>query len=201
MTREREISKRTVILYNMAHIEYSAIVSYLHTYMRYDIQNEAFDKEILRVVDDECRHFLMLNDILEEDGYPYTSIPVNRNILNDLDNIDDDLMDALFMISLVHEGKGLDASERLIHKVLSMEKSGKSIEAVKCITNEEVSHVAFGIKWFEYLNAEYNRRDGTTVSVQDRYKMMRNKYGVVWRKEHMDMKRREKAGFGSEWFD
>jgi len=50
-------------------------------------------------------------------GNPYGSLPVITGLTRNIAETADELLDRLVIISLVQEGKGMDASPRLVSKI------------------------------------------------------------------------------------
>jgi uncharacterized ferritin-like protein (DUF455 family) len=62
----------------------------------------------------------------------------------------DDLMGRLAVVPMVLEARGLDVTPGMIEL---FDKAGavSAVDALKIIYAEEVAHVAYGSKWFNYL--------------------------------------------------
>ena len=58
-----------------------------------------------------------------------------------------DLVARLAITPLVQEARGLDAGPRLVHRLRS-EGDADTARVVQIIVEEEVSHVAVGMRWF-----------------------------------------------------
>jgi len=150
-----------------------------------------FKEDILNVIDDEARHFLMLYDRLEAHGFTYPSMPVNKNILLDLQKTKDSLLDRIAMVSLTHEAKGLDAGPRLIGKIRSGPHSEEDLQALINIVEEEKKHVEFGVKWFTTLGGADNG--------QERFREFIKRYQIFYDIEKVNIEDREAAGFNIDW--
>lgn len=76
-------------------------------------RQEEFFHDIFKVIQEETTHYQLLFQKLRELDTPYGSMIVNKNILIDLGKTDQSLIDRICMVSMTHEGKGLDAGPRL----------------------------------------------------------------------------------------
>jgi uncharacterized ferritin-like protein (DUF455 family) len=56
---------------------------------------------------------------------------------------------------MVLEARGLDVTPKMI-EVFKRAKDTKAVEALEVIYSEEVSHVAYGSKWFNFLCGRNN---------------------------------------------
>jgi len=61
-----------------------------------------------------------------------------------------DLLGRLAVVHMVHEARGLDVQPRQIEK---FRKNGdkESLEILEIVYQEEIGHVAAGLKWFTYI--------------------------------------------------
>lgn len=66
---------------------------------------------------EEANHFRLLYERLVQMRYPYGSLPVINGLTRNIAETSNSLLDRLVVISLVQEGKGLDASDRLLSKI------------------------------------------------------------------------------------
>lgn len=193
--KQNQIPLNISLVHAIAHIEYSASISYADTFIRFGVHDLEYGIDLLKVVDDEARHFLMLNEILEETGFPYPSLPVNKNIISDLERTEDSLEDRIAMISLTHEAKGLDAGPRLIQKLGSNKDWVRELEALTQIVEEEKSHVAFGVKWYTRLAQEKGSLgDGGTE-----FKDFLKRFEVFCDVDRINIEGRKDAGFNIDW--
>ena len=193
------------MLHALCHIEYSAIISYcdtlcrFHNYENFNLNEKIeFFEDIFCVISEEVTHYSLLYDKLAVIGYPYTSIPVNKNILNDLQKTENNLLERLCMISMTHEAKGLDAGPRLIHKAKSNQFLPKEIseeinQILDKIIMEELGHVRFGVKWYKKICEAEN------LDVENRYKQFMKDYDVHIKIDSVDIVKRQEAGFESTW--
>jgi len=204
-------SKRLQLLHTIAHIEYSAVVSYSSLFLMAKVEQLPLEyfEDIGGVVADECRHFLLLQNLLERDGMAYPSMPVNKNILGDLEKSRGELLDRLALVSLVHEAKGLDAGDRLVQKLASL-GCKESTAALELIVREERNHVRTGVKWFEWMCENYPSVSSGAKGNQDsmkeqkldpevEFKRICSKFGIKFFEHSINMSARKEAGFPPAW--
>lgn len=150
--KEKQIPRPLQLIHSLLNIEYNAVISYMIIPMLYQEVQELppeFIVQLSSIVKDESRHFLMLEDLLKSEGFEFGDFPVNNNILKDLETTSC-LLDHICMVSLTHEGKGIDAGPRLLQSIKHLPDK-RIYNAVKLIVDEEESHVSFGVEWYNYL--------------------------------------------------
>src|SRR6056300_822401 len=99
---------------------------------------------------EESKHFNLVCDCLEELGSFYGALPAHAYMWQAESDTADDLMGRLAVVPMVLEARGLDVTPGMIEL---FDKAGavSAVEALKIIYSEEVAHVAYGSKWFNYL--------------------------------------------------
>ncbi len=141
------------LVHAVAHIEYSAVDLALDICYRFrDLPREFYD-DWLEVTDDEVRHFLMLEKILEELGAKYGDVPVHGSLFESSMKTAHSLLHRLAVVPRYLEANGLDATPAILKKLESLPESvilNNIKSALKTILEEEVDHVRKGDKWFEF---------------------------------------------------
>lgn len=150
-TAFKEHATKMSIVNNLLNIEFSAVIGYqlmLLNYLQSDRMPDEFYWEGIQIILDEIRHFEMLSEYFADHGFEFGQLPVNNNILTDLSNCKS-FMDHIALVSLTHEGKGIDAGPRLIRRLKgSLDRRLEAIVAQ--IVAEEEGHVGFGVRWFKH---------------------------------------------------
>ncbi|HHD84042.1 MAG TPA: ferritin-like domain-containing protein, partial [Campylobacteraceae bacterium] len=143
------------LLHSIMHIEYSAIDLALEHACRFTGMPAEYYDDWLKVADDEIRHFLMLEEILQKLGYRYGSFPVHA-FLFDVSHKCRDLLTRMAVVPRYLEASGLDASPLVIDKLrrIDDEASRMMIAALEVILEEEVDHVQKGDRWYRYACAQ-----------------------------------------------
>lgn len=108
-----------------------------------------FFQDWLSVAADEARHLGWLLDRLENVGSHYGAIPAHNNLWETATNSSHDLIGRLASVPMVQEARALDSHTRLCNRLVSTGDS-QSARIVDQICQEELSHVAAGVRWFEW---------------------------------------------------
>jgi len=140
------------LLHAIAHIEYSAIDLALDGAYRFHDLPKAYYDDWLSVADDEIRHFLMLESLLNELGAEYGDIAVH-NALFEASQKTQTLLERMAVVPRYLEANGLDATPMIVsklEKLPSNEMVKKIIKALNIILDEEINHVKKGDVWFHF---------------------------------------------------
>lgn len=105
----------------------------------------------LEVAEDEIRHFLMINRLLNELGMHYGDLPVHTNLFLAMQNTPN-LLERMAIIPRYLEANGLEQNPNIIKKLSGTPDAfNKKIEsALEIILQEEISHVKKGDFWFKF---------------------------------------------------
>ncbi|WP_323006872.1 ferritin-like domain-containing protein [Pseudorhodobacter sp.] len=143
---------RLALLHAVAHIELNAVDLHWDIIARFtDVPMPlGFYDDWVRAADDEAKHFNLMCDCLEGLGSHYGALPAHAGMWRAAEDTVDDLFGRLAVVPMVLEARGLDVTPGMIEV---FEKAGEAapIAALKTIYAEEVSHVAYGSKWFNWL--------------------------------------------------
>jgi len=140
------------LIHAIAHIEYSAIDLALDAAYRFQNLPKQYYDDWLEVADDEIRHFLILNDILEELGSYYGDVEVH-NALFEASQKTQTLLERMAVVPRYLEANGLDATPMILKKLKKLPKSeiiNKIVSSLEVILQEEIDHVRKGDVWFSY---------------------------------------------------
>lgn len=139
------------LLHSIAHIEYSAIDLALDAVYRFRDVGDEFNDDWLKVADDEVRHFLMIEGLLQELGSFYGEYPVHNGLFEASVNTVN-LLERMAVIPRYLEANGLDATPLIVSKLEPLKTNpmvGKIIQALQVILDEEIDHVHRGDRWFK----------------------------------------------------
>jgi len=108
-----------------------------------------FLDEAVTVGLDEARHFILVNERLEALGAKYGDLPAHEGLWEAAYNTRHDIMARLAIVPMVLEARGIDVAPPMIAQV---RKAGHDelADAMQIIYDDEITHVAFGVKWFKY---------------------------------------------------
>jgi uncharacterized ferritin-like protein (DUF455 family) len=109
-----------------------------------------FYDDWVKAADEESKHFNLLCDCLERLGSHYGALPAHAGMWQAAEDTKDDLHGRLAVVPMVLEARGLDVTPGMI-ALFQQAKDDKTVDALQVIYAEEVSHVAYGSKWFNWL--------------------------------------------------
>ncbi len=149
---------RTALLHAIAHIELNAVDLHWDIIARFhDVDMPpGFYEDWVRAADDESKHFNLLSGCLEARGSFYGALPAHAGMWRAAEDTAHDLLGRLAIVPMVLEARGLDVTPDMITLFF---KHGETdaLDALETIYAEEVSHVAYGSKWFNFLCGRENR--------------------------------------------
>jgi len=149
---------RIAMLHALAHIELNAVDLHWDIVARFpDVPlPPGFFDDWVRAADDEARHFTMICDRLASLGSHYGALPAHAGMWRAAEDTALDLPARLAVVPMVLEARGLDVTPGMIAQ---FRKAGDeaSAEVLETIRVEEVTHVAYGAKWFHFLCGRADR--------------------------------------------
>lgn len=144
--------RRTALIHAIAHIELNAIDLAWDVVARFVDENlpKAFSDDWVQVAVDEAKHFEMLVARLQELEADYGDFPAHDGLWEAALSTRDDVLDRLVLVPMALEARGLDTTPATVERLKS---NGDEITAdiMFQIAEDEVSHVAAGVRWFEYV--------------------------------------------------
>ena len=142
---------RIALLHAVAHIELNAVDLHWDIISRFAHvpMPMGFYDDWVKAADDEAKHFNLICDCLERMGSYYGALPAHDGMWRAATDTANDLQGRLAIVPMVLEARGLDVTPGMIE---IFEKAGETaaVENLKTIYSEEVSHVAYGAKWFNF---------------------------------------------------
>ncbi|PLY06672.1 MAG: DUF455 domain-containing protein [Arcobacter sp.] len=190
-TKEGKIN----LLHTIAHIEYSAIDLALDASLRYQNMPRKFYKDWLEVANDEIRHFLMIEKLLEELGSYYGAIEVHTNLFEAMKKTPD-LLSRMAIVPRYLEANGLEQNPKIMDKLNSNPDKFniKILSALNTILEEEIDHVTKGDIWFKYECERLNLEPEKTY-----LEILEKIYpGCTTKKQNLNIEARKKAGFSCD---
>jgi len=166
-TREGQIN----LLHAIAHIEYSAIDLALDASYRFFGLPKKYYDDWLEVADDEIRHFLMLEKLLNELGAKYGDIEVH-NALFEASSRTQTLLERMAVVPRYLEANGLDATPMILQKLKKLPQNDmldKVSSALHVILQEEIDHVKKGDVWFNYACQKENVDQDVYFEIIEKY--------------------------------
>lgn len=143
---------RIAILHAVAHIELNAVDLHWDLLARFGhVKMPAgYYDDWVKAADEESKHFNLMADCLEAQGSHYGALPAHAGMWRAAEDTAEDLMGRLAVVPMVLEARGLDVTPGMI-KIFKQAKDTQALAALEVIYAEEVSHVAYGSKWFHFL--------------------------------------------------
>jgi uncharacterized ferritin-like protein (DUF455 family) len=141
------------LIHAVCHIEYSAIDLALDAAYRFRGLPDIFYDDWVEVANDEVRHFLMLEKILNGLGYKYGDFDVHNALFEAMQRTTT-LLERMAIVPRYLEANGLDATPAILKKLKNYQNNEmvkKSIEALNIILYEEIDHVKKGDYWFGWV--------------------------------------------------
>ena len=144
---------RAVLIHALAHIEFNAINLALDVIWRFANMPDKFYYDWLRVAQEECEHFGLLNQHLQTLGFQYGDFSGHDGLWEMAERTQDDVLARLALVPRTLEARGLDASPAVRHKLASGgDPAGAAI--IDIILRDEIGHVAIGNHWYRSLCTE-----------------------------------------------
>lgn len=143
---------RIALLHAVAHIELNAVDLHWDIIARFTdtVMPLGFYDDWVQAADDESKHFNLLCDCLETMGSHYGAMPAHAFMWQAAEDTAGDLLGRLAVVPMVLEARGLDVTPGMI-ALFTQAKETQAIAALNTIYAEEVAHVAYGAKWFNWL--------------------------------------------------
>lgn len=143
---------RIALLHAVAHIELNAVDLHWDIIARFtevDMPLGFYD-DWVKSAAEESNHFNLVCDSLEAKDSHYGALPAHAGMWRAAEDTVDDLLGRLAVVPMVLEARGLDVTPGMI-RIFENAKDTQTLEALRLIYAEEVGHVAYGSKWFNFL--------------------------------------------------
>lgn len=149
---------RIALLHAVAHIELNAVDLHWDIIARFTDHPMplGFYDDWVKAADEEAKHFSLICDCLEAMGSHYGALPAHAGMWRAAEDTGRDLHGRLAVVPMVLEARGLDVTPGMID-IFRAARDTQAVAALEVIYAEEVAHVAYGSKWFNWLCG----RDGT----------------------------------------
>ncbi|TGD62832.1 ferritin-like domain-containing protein [Tabrizicola sp. WMC-M-20] len=143
---------RIALLHAVAHIELNAVDLHWDIIARFTDHPMplGFYDDWVKAADEESKHFNLMCDCLEALGSHYGAMPAHAGMWRAASDTAHDLHGRLAVVPMVLEARGLDVTPGMIEVFRKAGEAGP-VAALEVIYAEEVGHVAYGSKWFNWL--------------------------------------------------
>ncbi|WP_127900804.1 ferritin-like domain-containing protein [Solirhodobacter olei] len=148
---------RIALLHAVAHIELNAVDLHWDIIARFGHvpMPPGFYDDWVKAAAEESKHFNLVSDCLERLGSHYGALPAHAGMWRAAEDTAEDLMGRLAVVPMVLEARGLDVTPNMI-EVFRKQADAETVAALETIYAEEVGHVAYGSKWFNFLCGREN---------------------------------------------
>lgn len=186
---------RIALLHALAHIELNAVDLHWDIIARFTHvpMPPGFYDDWVKSADEESKHFNMLCDCLEAMGSEYGALPAHAFMWRAAEDTASDLMGRLAVVPMVLEARGLDVTPGMID-IFEAAGEAAATRALRTIYAEEVGHVAYGVKWFNWLCG----RDGTDP--KDQFHALVRRYFRGALKPPFNEEKRAEAGLPPDFY-
>ena len=146
------VAGRAALIHAIAHIELNAVDLHWDIIPRFaDTPMPAgFYDDWVKAADDEAKHFLLLSECLARMDSFYGAMAAHAGMWRAAEATVGDLPARLAVVPMVLEARGLDVTPGMID-IFRRAQDADTVAALEVIYADEVSHVAYGSKWFHFL--------------------------------------------------
>lgn len=143
---------RIALLHAIAHIELNAVDLHWDMLARFPETEMplGFYDDWVKAADEESKHFNLICDCLEALGSHYGALPAHAGMWRAAEDTAGDILGRLAVVPMVLEARGLDVTPGMI-EIFERAGQDNAVAALRVIYAEEVGHVAYGSKWFNFL--------------------------------------------------
>lgn len=190
---------KIALLHALAHIELNAIDLAWDVMARdfdlgdFDLPKPFYD-DWCKVADDEAKHFLMLEERLNELDTAYGDLPAHDGLWESSEKTAHDFAARLAIVPMVLEARGLDVTPRMIESMQKQEDF-KTAEYLQIIHDDEITHVRAGTVWFEAWCAHHN------LDIEQHWQDLVRHYFNGRLKPPFNHPSRAQAGMIRDWYE
>ncbi len=141
---------RIIFMHAVAHIEFNAINLACDAIYRFRDLPKEYYQDWIKVAADEARHFLLLADYLAQYDCLYGDYDAHNGLWDMAVKTANDVVARMALVPRVLEARGLDVTPMMIQKLEAIGDQA-AVEILNVIYREEISHVAAGSRWFQYV--------------------------------------------------
>ena len=185
---------RACFLHAIAHIEFNAVNLALDAIYRFRDLPPDYYRDWLRVALEEVSHHQLLAARMGQLGYAYGDFPVHKGLWDIANSTSGSLLRRMALVPCVLEARGLDVTPPMIEKLTAI-GDHESADVLKIILDQEVEHVAIGIRWYKFACYRDN------IDPVDQFvELVRNSLPNRLRGP-LNIQHRLDAGFTSDWLE
>jgi uncharacterized ferritin-like protein (DUF455 family) len=186
---------RLALLHAVGHIELNAVDLHWDVIARFTDTPMplGFYDDWVRAADDEAKHFNLICDCLEAMGSHYGALPAHAGMWRAAEDTAQDILGRLAVVPMVLEARGLDVTPGMID-IFEAAGETATVSALQTIYAEEVAHVAYGSKWFNWLCG----RDG--LDPKEMFHSLVRRYFHATLKPPFNAEKRAEAGLPPDFY-
>jgi uncharacterized ferritin-like protein (DUF455 family) len=154
---------RIGFLQAFAHIEFNAMNIALDAVYRFRPMPMQYVSDWLLVASEEAKHFLLLDDCLNERGSFYGEHDAHRGLWDMVCKTRHDVLHRMALVPRVMEARGLDVTPSMIAR-FGEAKDLRAVEILEIIYKDEIGHVRIGNFWYQTLCDERKLDSAQTFS-------------------------------------
>ncbi|MBR9971586.1 ferritin-like domain-containing protein [Magnetospirillum sulfuroxidans] len=187
---------RIGLLHALAHIELNAIDLAWDIVCRFPDEDmpKGFYDDWIQVAVDEALHFEMLQNLLINLGSGYGELPAHDGLWQAAEKTADDLAARLVVVPMTLEARGLDTTPATMER-LARNGDTMTPPALKVIYDDEIRHVAAGVRWFKHVAAKRG------VDGKSEYQRLMAERFPGGLKTPFNHAARAQAGFDQDWYE
>lgn len=193
--RTGKLKGRIALLHAIAHIELNAVDLHWDIIARFaDVKMpRGYFDDWVKAADEESKHFNLLCDRLEAMGSHYGAMAAHAGMWRAATDTAGDFIGRLAIVPMVLEARGLDVTPGMIELFKKVDDV-ETVDALEVIYSEEVGHVAYGSKWFNFLCGRHD------LDPKARFHELVEKYFAGGLKPPFNEEKRAEAGLPPDFY-
>lgn len=152
---------RLALIHAIAHIEFNAINLAWDAVQRFSGMPLDYYNNWVQVAQEEARHFRLLRERLQDAGAEYGDFPAHNGLWDMAVRTADDPLVRMALVPRMLEARGLDVTPGIMQRFRKLGDT-QTVDVLQVILTEEVGHVEYGSRWFNYLCAQRGLDPETT---------------------------------------
>lgn len=150
------IPRRVALIHALTHIEFVAIDLAFDMIGRFGAQfPPEFTDDWMRVGAEEAMHFVLLDRRLRAMDCFYGALPAHDGLWDSAKDTVHDVSARLAIVPMVLEARGLDVTPETVER-FKRQGDERTASVLSRIYRDEINHVFFGTKWFEFACQRLN---------------------------------------------
>ncbi len=141
---------RLALIHAIAHIEFNAINLAWDAVQRFPGMPSAYYNDWVQVAKEEAYHFRLLRERLQASAVDYGDFPAHNGLWDMAVRTADDLLVRMALVPRMLEARGLDVTPGIMRRFRKLGDM-KTVDVLQIILTDEIRHVEFGSRWFNYL--------------------------------------------------